>query len=1608
MKRNNYFRKPQEETKKDDKKSGKPTSVTNINSRNVGAIAELELFDYNVGRIDAAKFQRSQKNLSDYLGSKFGRNAHIIEHFDEEYQFQEPNRPVYGADDSDEEKGYIRKAFEKRLEHYIKRSEEYNDNKPKVYAIIWGQCSTSMRHKVMENAYFEEFSEEKDPRLLWRTICEISMSGRGVRNVAKNMQDAKDRFSRVHQFSNESVGDFYERFLSEIDALEFAECDPGTQEELAISFLNKLDRKKFRKMLDDLENSAYCGQDLYPTSILTAYQMALNRKDNFDNQGNGNNAQNQIEKGAAFNAKGKKNGNRSNYNNVRNDSHGSHKKEYKSDDGQPDKNTTEENYKKKGPKCYFCGEFGHYKNNCEWLIKAAKELEKNATKESKAVISIGDEANKQSEDDDYGISFCLETKVSTVVVASIGDFDVLCDNESSVNVFKEARLLTNIRKTDHTMHITGIGGTIKTNMVGDFPFFGEVYYHPRSIANILSFYDLVKTCDVNFNSKRNSFKIENKEGNIMEFKPQGKLYQCNAKHLIDNYKGIALVETVAENEAIYTQREIEEAKQAIELKRRLGNPSVKDLAKMINAGSILNCPVTPTHIHRAVKIYGPDLESLKGKTVRKTPKTVHFDSVFKNVVSEVTLCIDIFYISGVAFLLSVSRRLGLLMVRHIPNKNVLTLQQAIDSFISSYQLRSFRVTTVLFDGEGDAKVLKNHLESKGIAVNTTAKNEHVPEIERAGRQLKERVRGRWNTLPYKVTMVLIIYLVYFCVQTINLFPKAGGLSSNSSPKELFTGRKLDYSIECKLAFGDYVQVHEENSPSNTMKERTIGAIALGSSGNLQGSYDFLSLSTWKVIKRRSFTQLPVPSIVIEVINAKAEEELKVRKTVNIAEAIYRLGYRDIASDMERDEDIMDVIPLEQSREEYANELQQTIVPPNINASNSEIGNNNFLNDNDNIDIVSDNSYNINEDNASYSSNISNNDDLAVEDSQDHRSDDDIIVTNNITNNVLTNNNNNHEQYNINNNNALVEYNNNNINQIISQVEELGTEENTRRSLRDRTKLTNWKNKYSSITLTQMSMKKGISSKGLDAIIAIMSEMQQMVQKKVFHGLNKSMLTAKQLDNIVRCHLFLKVKRDGRIKGRLVVDGRMQNRALYSNSDTSSPTVATESIFITAAIEASEKRHVITIDIEGAYLHAPMTNEVIMVIDPILATILVQVDPTYEKYINNNNNIYVKLDKALYGCVESALLFYNHISTSLLTLGYNKNAYDMCVFNKIVDGNQCTITIHVDDLKASCAHKNVLDDLVKELTKIYKKVNVHDGNIIDYLGMEFDYSDEGTVKVSMKAMIDEVIADMTVSDTAPTPAAVYLFKVSEDSKLLNNKDRETYHSVVAKLLYIAKRGRPDILTAVAFLSTRVKQPLDEDMNKLRRVLNYLNGSRDLYLYLSSIIQHDTIAGNIIKVNAYIDASFATHLDGKGHTGTTIDIGAGAVFNKSSKQKLVSKSSTEAELVAVSDGLSQVLWTKNFLEEQGYKVSAATIYQDNKSTITLIEKGRSNSGRTRHVNVRYFLVKDYVDRKEVRMEYLFTGEMNADFYTKPLQGELFKKMRAKIMNLPEMRRNSNGKQ
>ena len=481
-------------------------------------------------------------------------------------------------------------------------------------------------------------------------------------------------------------------------------------------------------------------------------------------------------------------------------------------------------------------------------------------------------------------------------------------------------------------------------------------------------------------------------------------------------------------------------------------------------------------------------------------------------------------------------------------------------------------------------------------------------------------------------------------------------------------------------------------------------------------------------------------------------------------------------------------------------------------------------------------------------------------------------------------------------------------------------------------------------------------------------------------------------------MFLKQKWTGQIKGRGCADGRKQRRHTPKD-DASSPMVATESVLLSCVIDAKERRDVATVDILGAFMQGDQDETVHMRLEGTLAKLLTKCDPKlYRQYVVTENNkpvLYVELIKALYGTLCAALIFWHKLTAKLIEWGFTINPYDWCVANKQINGQQCTLVWHVDDMKISHADSRVVDTIINMLEQEFGKEapqTICCGKIHDNLGMTLDFSITGKVRIRMEEyitnMLTELPADM--DGMATTPAAEHLFKINETPTYLDEKEAMFFHHNVEKLLFLCKRACPDMQTFVAFLSTCIQHPDHDDYTKLVRAMKYLRKTITLPLTLE--------ADDLQLVHWWIDGAFATHQDMCSHTGGAMLLGKGVIYGTSTCQKLNTRSSMKAELVAVDDCMSQVLWTRYFLDAQGYSINDCIVYQDNKSAILLEQNGRASSSKwTCHINIRYYFVTDRANCGEIKLKYCPTTKMLGDYFTKPLQGGLFNKFRDRILNI-----------
>ena len=252
---------------------------------------------------------------------------------------------------------------------------------------------------------------------------------------------------------------------------------------------------------------------------------------------------------------------------------------------------------------------------------------------------------------------------------------------------------------------------------------------------------------------------------------------------------------------------------------------------------------------------------------------------------------------------------------------------------------------------------------------------------------------------------------------------------------------------------------------------------------------------------------------------------------------------------------------------------------------------------------------------------------------------------------------------------------------------------------------------------------------------------------------------------------------------------------------------------------------------------------------------------------------------MYDTLTGAFLFWKKLSKQLIKWGFVLNTYDSCVANKTINGKQCTILWHVDDLKISHVDPKVVDEVIALLESEFGKeapLTVSREKVHEYLGVTIDFRVEGKVKFTMidyiQNMLNELPADML--GTVISPAASHLFDVNDKAERLSSEKSEFFHHKnVAKLMFLCKRARPDVQTAVAFLCTRVKTSDVDDYKKLGRTMMYLSGTLNMPLTL------EADECNVVKW--WVGASFAVHPDMRSHTGGVMMLGRGAIYGTSTR-------------------------------------------------------------------------------------------------------------------------------
>jgi hypothetical protein len=508
--------------------------------------------------------------------------------------------------------------------------------------------------------------------------------------------------------------------------------------------------------------------------------------------------------------------------------------------------------------------------------------------------------------------------------------------------------------------------------------------------------------------------------------------------------------------------------------------------------------------------------------------------------------------------------------------------------------------------------------------------------------------------------------------------------------------------------------------------------------------------------------------------------------------------------------------------------------------------------------------------------------------------------------------------------------------------------------------------------------------------AISKELSNMKEKGVWEVMGKNVEARS-----IPCKIFVKVKRNAsgevtKVKARMTAGGHKQGA--MDESLTYSPTTSINVVMALCTAHAKRNSRFTVMDIGAAYLNADLNDEVYMKIDADIVEYMRKLKMVDEDHIRYNGSILVKLRKALYGTKQAGRAWFNRLDDDIKKLGYKPNEVELGVYSKIENEVITNITVYVDDILVMGKNEEEHNRIIQYLVDTYSDVTVSErfAKKFEYLGMNFSVNGK-CVNVNMSGYLSKILEERVPTKGVETPHTCNLL-CNRNIGILDDEGQKKLRSDVAKILYIAKRIRPDVLLATIVMASRVGKYNEDDKKKVARIFDYLFRTKDMELRLC-----DTSEGDEIVLNVYVDASYGTYEDGKGQTAYGIGIGEGMFYVKSNKQKCVAKSSTGAEVIALDDAVCDAVHLMNMLNSCGFKCGKCVVHEDNASAIKIIRGGIEVMQKTKFMRVRVAHLKEIIDVHGIEVKHCPTNNMIVDVLTKPIVGNKFKRLRNAMLGI-----------
>lgn len=353
-----------------------------------------------------------------------------------------------------------------------------------------------------------------------------------------------------------------------------------------------------------------------------------------------------------------------------------------------------------------------------------------------------------------------------------------------------------------------------------------------------------------------------------------------------------------------------------------------------------------------------------------------------------------------------------------------------------------------------------------------------------------------------------------------------------------------------------------------------------------------------------------------------------------------------------------------------------------------------------------------------------------------------------------------------------------------------------------------------------------------------------------------------------------------------------------------------------------------------------------------------------KGYNNCEGKVCKLNKSLYGLKQAPLMWNIRFTEFLSEIGFRQLKLNKCIFIlDMTDNKRIYLGIYVDDGIIIGENLKDLDEIINKLKKEFD-LRVSE-KVSNYIGLYIETEKSG-IKLHQQKYSEKLLQKFNMNNVRDCNYPSILVEQHPSVKV-DKKMHEDYREMVGSLIYLSNKTRPDISFHIGYCSRHQNRPNLNDLNNVKNILRFIKSSKEKGIHYSKV-------DNILR--GFCDSDFAGDPDTRRSTsGFVIWMNGGPIAWSSRKQSVVALSSTEAEYIAAAECCKVLLYIRDLVKEITNENLDIEMRVDNQSAIWLMKKGIMNK-RSKHIDVKYYYLKEKIDENQIKVKYCPTGSQIAD--------------------------------